>query len=201
MVIACCNVANMLLARATTREREIGIRAAIGASRSRIVRQLLVESALLAFGGLVAGRLVAYAGIRGAGRVHAAARRSRGKEIRSISRYRFSRWLPRAVATLGFGSFPALQSARRDLVAGTNVGRSSAGRRQTRMRSSLVVAPRSRCRSCCCSEPELLMRTFVKLGRRRSRVPDPKGMLLVFTSFPPGHKTPPEQQRQFYKSR
>ena len=63
MVIACCNVANMLLARATTREREIGIRAAIGASRGRIVRQLLVESALLAFGGLVAGCLVAYAGI------------------------------------------------------------------------------------------------------------------------------------------
>src|SRR6266542_609451 len=63
LAIACCNVANMPLARATTRAREINIRLAIGATRGRIVRQLLVESALLAFGGLVAGCALAYGGI------------------------------------------------------------------------------------------------------------------------------------------
>ena len=63
LVIACCNVANMLLARATIREREMTIRAAIGASRGRLVRQLLAESAVLACGGVAAGCLMAYGGI------------------------------------------------------------------------------------------------------------------------------------------
>jgi putative ABC transport system permease protein len=198
LVIACCNVANMLLARATTREREMSIRAAIGASRSRIVRQLLVESALLAVGGLVAGSLLAYGGIAALAGFMPRQGVPWETQIRLDRPVLLFALAVAALATVSFGLFPAVQSARRDLAAGTNIaGRGTAGRRQTRMRSSLVVAQVA-LSIVLLLGAGLLMRTFVKLVGVDLGI-DPKNLLIAPIAFPPRPNASPEDQRRFYR--
>lgn len=141
LLIACANVANMLLAKATARDREMAIRAAMGASRWRIVRQLLVESVMLAIGGAILGCGLAWAGTRTLVAYIPDGAIPRESEIGlDATVLGFSIVLAGATA-LVFGLVPALQMARRDIVvplkdAGRGV---SGGFRKGRMRGALVV--------------------------------------------------------------
>ncbi|HJZ70711.1 MAG TPA: ABC transporter permease [Vicinamibacterales bacterium] len=198
LLIACCNVANMLLARGMVREREIGIRAAIGASRGRIVRQLLVESALLAAGGLVAGCLLAYAGIAALAGYMPRQGVPWETEIRLDAPVLVFAMIAAAIATITFGLFPALQSARRDLASGTNLGgRTTAGRRQARLRGGLVIAQVA-LSIVLLLGAGVLMRTFVKLVNADLGF-NPANLLVIGVAFPPRQNASPADQLRFYR--
>ena len=198
MVIACCNVANMLLARATTREREISIRAAIGASRGRIVRQLLVESVLLAVGGLAGGCLLAYGGIAALAGFMPRQGVPWETQIRLDTPVLIFALVAAAVATLAFGLFPSFQSARRDLLAGAALGaRGTAGRQQTRMRKVLVVAQVA-LSIVLLLGAGLLMRTFVKLVNVDWGF-DSKNLIMAGVGFPPRQDISIESLRRVYR--
>jgi putative ABC transport system permease protein len=140
LLIACANVGNLLLARSSARQREIAIRAALGAGRARIVRQLLTESVLLALVGGSLGLLAAAWGTRlietiGAqlipwlGRVELDAR---------ILLFTFGMSVMTGVV---FGLAPALRASRPDLNESLKEGaRSGAGASRSRVRNFLVVS-------------------------------------------------------------
>jgi putative ABC transport system permease protein len=144
LLIACANVANLLLARAVGRRREIAIRAAIGAGRGRIIRQLLTESVLLAFAGAVAGSVLGVVGIRALLSVNTANLPRVGQEGSLVVldwRVLAFTILAAAVTGLLFGLIPAMQTSRPDLSATLKEsgGRSGTGLRHNKVRTILVV--------------------------------------------------------------
>jgi putative ABC transport system permease protein len=142
LMIACSNVANLLLARATVREREIAIRAAIGATRSRLMRQLLVESFILAAASCIAGCILSYWGLKGV--VAAIPPETIPSEVAIALRPAalFFAIGVAVVTTLLCGLAPAIHAVRRDLrggLVGTGKGKNE-GSRHGGLRSALVVA-------------------------------------------------------------
>ncbi|MGJ5817508.1 ABC transporter permease [Paludibaculum fermentans] len=138
LLIACANMANLLLARAVAREREIGIRLALGAQRSRIIRLMLTESLLLSFLGGLLGLLLAYWSLD---LISALA----PKDTHGFHELRLDPWV--LLFTLGisigtgvlFGLVPAWHAARRDLTEPMGRGGRTVGTGPQWLRNTMVA--------------------------------------------------------------
>jgi predicted permease len=181
-LIACANVANVLLARGTRRQPELALRTALGAGRSRLVRQLLTESACLAAISGAAGVLVAVIG-------HPLVRALLPPTLPRLDELRLDLSVPgfgllASIASgLVFGVVPALRASRLDLSQSlTNVGRATTDSTRVRLREALIVAQLALA-TVLLVGAALLLQGFVRL----QRVPlgfDPERVVTARVSLP-----------------
>jgi putative ABC transport system permease protein len=206
-LIACGNVANLLLARGTAREREIGVRLALGAGRSRIVRQIVTESVILALGGGLAGVVVAAGAVR---LVTVLATVDTPRLFQLSINLGDGSLLPRigelgvdgslivaalgiaALASVAFGLAPAFYVARTNAARAVRVGasRTGASPAASRLRGALVVAQVTMATGLLVAGA-LLVHTFVKLVSVDAGY-DARNVVTLQLVFPP--QTPSERQ-------
>jgi putative ABC transport system permease protein len=151
LLIVCANVANLLLARGTTRQREMAVRAAIGADRGRLVRLIVTECAVLALVGGISGALLGAAGVRlvkalaiteaeGVFRlIYGASLLPRASELTIDLRMLATALALSSITAIVFGLLPALQLSRANELAAMGSRGPASGRREPRTRSILVV--------------------------------------------------------------
>ncbi len=140
LLIACANIANLLLVRAAERGREIAVRAAIGSGRGRIVAQMLTESLVLAAAGTVLGLLLAWQGIRVIKALSPANLPRIDKVSLDAGTFAFAA-LVTVVAAILFGLAPALRAVRGNLADGLrDRGTTTGGARGNKLRTALVVS-------------------------------------------------------------
>jgi putative ABC transport system permease protein len=200
LLIACSNVAGLLLAQASARSREIAVRATLGASRARLVRQLLTESLALALAGCVAGCAVAAIGLK---YVVAAMPPNRIPWEADVTMNRTALFFAVGVSlitTLLFGLSPALHAIRGDLASrlasaggtGTAAGAGSGSRFR-----SMLVACQIGLSILLLVTAGLSLRSFYKLTHVDLGI-DPHNLLLGEITFRNGQYSTAEQKREFF---
>ena len=198
LLIACANVANLSLARAAARQREIAVRVALGASRWRLVRQMLIESVVLGLAGGAAGLLLALWGIEF---LSAAAQQMSVPRARSIGldgRVLLFTFAASIVTGLLFGSVPALQASKPDLNdALKEGGRSSGSLRRNRTRNLLVISEMALA-FVLLAGAGLLINSFLKL-RAVDPGLKPDNVLTMNISLPRQKYSQPEQVITFHR--
>ncbi|HEU5078738.1 MAG TPA: ABC transporter permease [Opitutaceae bacterium] len=198
LTIACVNVANLLLAKAAGREREIALRAALGATRARVVRQLLVESVLLAVMGGMAGLVVAYGLLDLVRASTAFANVARLSDV-SIDGRVLAATLGLSVLTgIVFGLVPALQATSGSQAEGLKeVGRVGRGGRGAGMRRVLIVAEVAMA-MLLLAAAGLLLRSFYNLARISPGF-DGERVLTMAVSLPGSRYASAESRARFYR--
>jgi len=197
LLIACANVANLFLARAATREREIAIRTALGASRFQIVRQLLLETSLLALLGGAAGLLLAWWGVDLL-RAASPADLPRLAEIRVNGLVVAFTLGIACMTSLIFGLIPALQASRPQVEQALKEATrgSTGGARSHRLRSAFVVSQFALSLVLLVGAG-LLIRSFAQL---RSVQPgfEANGVVTFWQTLPKARYGEADQQTQFF---
>ena len=196
LLIACANVANLLLARATARQREIAIRTALGASRARIIRQLLAEGFLLAIFGALGGLLLATWGVDLL-RAMGPADLPRLQEVRVDAVVVVFTVVVGFVSTMVFGLVPALHATRPNVNSALQEGnRTGSGPESQRLRGLLVVGQVA-LSLLLLAGAGLLIKSFQNLSTTNPGF-DPSRVLTADFVLPGGKYSEPEKQLQFY---
>ena len=139
LLIACANIANLMLTRAAARQKEMAIRKALGASRARLISQMLAESLTLSAIGALLGLAFAHYGIKALVALQPAGDQSAGRYSSQLRRRVFT-MLMSILAALVFGTVPALQAARTDVNASLNQTRGAHASTSGRLRKFLIVS-------------------------------------------------------------
>jgi putative ABC transport system permease protein len=196
LLIACANIANLMLARATSRQKEIAVRSALGASRLRLVRQLLTESLILSIAGGLTGFLLSIWLTRLLIAI-SPANSPRFDEIRPDSRVLIFTVGLTLLTALIFGLVPALQGSRVDQAESLKESSRGNAAGRSRVRGLLMTAEIAMSFVLLVGAG-LLIRSFMRLREVNSGL-NPDNVLTFRLSAPPGKVTEDKQREQFFR--